>query len=168
MKSLKLVLVVLVTGVFAAACDSGGGDSASANDLLEMTVNGAAWKADQPTAHRVSAGGYTTHRIFGSNIPIGGAEAEPETVTIKFSGQLSKGDYTIGDGHLDYITYVNPNYTDTPAYATSGTCTVTKVNDSEISGTFEFEAELSTVPVRPITVVNGRFNVQYSYVLGGS
>jgi len=168
MKSFKLVLGVLLTGVFVAACDSGGGDSASANDLLEMTVNGAARTADQPTAHRVSAGGYTTHRIFRSNIPIGGPEAKPETVTIKFYGALSKGAYTIGDGHLDYITYVNPNYTDTPAYATSGTCTITRVNDSEVSGKFEFEADLSTVPVRPITVVNDRFDVQYSYVLGSS
>lgn len=162
MRNLILITILTLSLIFATACskkDSNDGGIPAAGSI-SMKVDGNNWQASGANANKMTIGSNQSINIAGSHI-IDLANNVMDTVTISIvsSSDISTGDY-VWQNSVPYaqVTFnkedSSPNAT---WYPKSGTVTVTKIDGSNIQGTFSATLERSGHP--DITITDGGFNV---------
>lgn len=156
-------LLLLALSLNLAACDSGGGDDSIALGSMTATVGGSSWDAANATANVITAAGNRTLAISGATV---GTQITTMSLTITAIGgaAIGTGTYALGDDATDNVfgsaTYL-PTFNPADAYSsTSGTVTISEIDDDHVEGTFSFTGQVAASG-ETITVADGRFNVGY-------
>jgi Family of unknown function (DUF6252) len=154
-----------------SACDSnddddGGDDGNVALGKMEANIDGTQWDASNATANEVSAGGFYTLTIAGAKAVNNNSSTDAMTISFaNQSGSISTGTYTLGTAPLASMSYIDGNDLTKTFLGTTGTVTITKINDSDVVGTFSFEAEIPGGG-GTVTITSGSFDVEFGISIG--
>jgi hypothetical protein len=153
MRKLSIVLILLICGA-AVSCKK---SKNSIPDVIQprgihAKINGAAWTAQYANASSVTGGGHYMVAFDGED------SASHELISVTLSDFTGKGTQTItasGNNTAYYLQDTTGGFgMGNIINATSGTVTITMLNDTAVGGTFSFIAGSKTV-------TEGTFNVNY-------
>ncbi|GMQ82196.1 MAG: hypothetical protein BMS9Abin05_1641 [Rhodothermia bacterium] len=159
MKSYLQYSLVLFFALALSACDSNSSNDNNNNNnngggsgKMTATIGGTAWSAASATATKITAFGITS-------LTVAGADASAEAMTVSFVGVLGPGTFDLNSNNLASMSYIAEAAPG--AYiSTSGSATITTLNDEKVKGTFSFEGTRFSDGAT-ISVTNGTFDVGY-------
>ncbi|WP_420147654.1 hypothetical protein [Spirosoma sp.] len=163
-----LYLLLLIPILFSGCKKSS--DDPSANPVstyfIQATVEGKIYKFDgknSKASNDITGNTQTTNyfSVGGSNdeevtyiqfTTIGGLTGKPATLPIFYS-IFKKNRFEIYDKNTNFYNYNNP--------VSVGTCNVTRVDNHEVEGTFNFDAYDNSNKM--ISVKNGSFKLKFTF-----
>lgn len=142
---------LLFCAVLLVACDSNdSSDEDFATGTMEADLDGTAWQATNANANRISAAGIST-------LTIAGATVDADALSLALVNVTEAGTYDLGSGNTGSFTRQGDFRS--VFTSTSGTVTISSINDEEVEGTFSFEAQDTSG--NTLSVTNGRFKAGF-------
>jgi hypothetical protein len=118
---------------------------------MRADVNGDGWTAANALATRITALGFTSLTIAGAN-------AAAESMTISIVNITTEGTYSLGGNNVASMSYTNS--AQETYIATSGSVTIDNIDNDNVSGSYFFDAALTT-GTDTAEITDGEFNVPY-------
>ncbi len=148
-----ILALALLFSVTISACDSSD-PAAEATGTMEAKIDGADWQADNATATKVGAAGFST-------IMIAGANTSTEVVTISLLNVSSTGTFDLSSTQLASMSWTPGSVPIDQVYnAQTGSVTITRLDDDRVEGTFFFNGRRSS-DNGTVGVTQGSFDVGY-------
>jgi len=166
-----VLLLLVVFSSFSVSCksdDDGGSGGSAAEGTISAKVSGTQFNSMEmaTSGTMVNAGGSTTLSILGSN-------ADGKAINIIVNGFDGEGTYQIGGGSNIFVagSYMETNISNPMNSQTwqapyddsvAGEVSFSSVSDSNVKGTFHFEAKNVNGDGSIKNITDGSFNVNLS------
>lgn len=151
-----LIIVILIAGITVSSCKKTDTGNPAGNGSITLKVDGTSWNAS------LSVQAVNTSGV----INVTGSDSNAKQAAITLYGVTTTGTYKVGPNGSNPGNMLRwtegIGQTDTYSATNvigSGTVTVDKLSDTEISGTFQFEG-YSTLQNKK-TITEGKFSAKF-------
>jgi hypothetical protein len=159
-------ILMMAFALTLSACDSdsddGGDDKQNfAEGKMEASIDGTQWDATNATANKVGGGGFFSITIAGAKVVNNNSSADAMTISLaNQTGDFTTGTFQLGELPLASMSFTDGSDLSKTYIASTGTVTITKINDDEVEGTFSMEA-INFTSGDTITITGGSFDVKW-------